>query len=321
MKYLFLSVATTTEFSDIVASTLFEFGCSGVSIKDANDLAELIKSKKHWDYIDDSAFIRDAVVTVTGFFDESADLHEIERAIAALKNDPGFETGSLETTSGIEDSEQWENVWKQYYRPLKFSRVTVVPIWLKDEPPAQGDGIASESKGPCVYIDPGLAFGTGLHESTSMCIELLEELGFTGKAVIDVGCGTGILGAAALKLGAAHCDFIDIDENAVKASKQNAAHNHIIDRADFITGGFSVLSSKDRTTEAAPEVILANLTADLLIALYPFADVLLASGGTMVVSGILDEYAPAVIETFEKTFFVKKIKNRNGWQAMLLQKR
>ncbi|MCL2796780.1 MAG: 50S ribosomal protein L11 methyltransferase [Firmicutes bacterium] len=375
MKYAFLSVITTTEFSDIVAQKLFEAGSAGVSIKDRRDLLDLIRTGKNWDYIDESAFAdlrceagwrnsdvgrglapaekqveestagasprptvsRDAPVIVTGFFGEADDLYAILKDISALKNDPYFKTGSLEISTGIEDSEIWENVWKQYYQPIPFNRITIVPVWLKET--CRGDGLidksfceqkdsdtiyqlVDESVPPTsfipVYLDPGLAFGTGMHETTAMCIELIEELtasgNFSGISVADVGCGSGILGICALKLGASTCSFLDIDSIAVCAAQENAAHNAITDAAEFVTGDFSAAKS------LRPDLILANLTADLLMRFHKTASAMLSKNGTMVVSGILDEYAQSVINEYSKNFAIQKTKNRNGWQAMLLTK-
>ncbi len=299
MKYLRVSVETTTEFSDIVANTLFDCGTAGVSVKDHNDVLESLKSPLNWDYFDESVLAGDQRVIITGFFDESVPVEAVISAVSRLKGDPYFETGSLEVTSGVEDTAAWENVWKQYYKPVPCGRITIVPKWFTFE---------SKESVP-VYIDPGLAFGTGNHETTAMCAELLAEHGAEGLTVADVGCGSGILGVCALKLGAKSCLFIDIDENAVKAAEENAALNGVGHAARFILGDLS------QAAKESADLVLANLTADLLIRLKTEAGALIKSGGTLIISGVLDTYAERVLSAYADGFRLVESRKRNCWHA------
>ncbi len=133
MKYLSITVVTTTEFSDIVSSVLIDGGSEGVVIKDSNDIKETLQSGKNWDYVDDSLLEMDSRVFVTGFYDESALSGEIIDAISQLAKEQYFSTGSLETSVEMIDSQDWENVWKQYYKPIECGKITIVPKWLKHE--------------------------------------------------------------------------------------------------------------------------------------------------------------------------------------------
>ncbi|MCL2062366.1 MAG: 50S ribosomal protein L11 methyltransferase [Firmicutes bacterium] len=305
MKYLKISVHTTTEFSDIVASVLMEHGSDGVSIKDHSDVLQLLKSPLNWDYADESILKTEFHgALVFGYFNETANANKIREAVSALKNDPYFDTGSLEVLSSYEDSADWENVWKQFFKPITVKKITIVPAWLKHK----------QKNTVPVYIDPGLAFGTGSHETTALCIELMQQIQLAGKHVADIGCGSGILGISALKLGASRCTMLDIDPCAVRASQENAEFNGVFNLCTFIEGGFS------KTENLQLDVIVANLTADLLVEFCSYAEKMLHSGGVLIVSGILDGYLPQVQKAFCANFTTLKTQQRGDWHGLLLIK-
>uniref|UniRef100_UPI00255CF7B5 50S ribosomal protein L11 methyltransferase n=1 Tax=Brachyspira pilosicoli TaxID=52584 RepID=UPI00255CF7B5 len=165
-----------------------------IEVGDSEDIKEVLSSKGNWDYYDES-LVRNmpSYAFVTGCFDEDADISALEETLR------GYLGRDAEITVSVKDSADWENEWKKYYSPLDFGKIIVVPKWM--------DGDYSKTK---ILIDPGMAFGTGLHESTGMCLTLLSDMDVSGKVVLDVGCGSGILGIAALALGASSCSFIDI---------------------------------------------------------------------------------------------------------------
>lgn len=305
MKYLQITVATISEFSDIVANKLLECGSSGVVVKDCNDIKEVLKSSKNWDYVDESLLEYDSIVYVAGFYEEDADSKNIIKEIESLKGDEYFATGSLEITTEVLSSEDWENVWKKYYEPIDCGKITIVPKWLESK---NKDSIP-------VYIDPGMAFGTGNHETTSMCITLMQNIDIKNKCVIDMGCGSGILGICASKLGAGNVLYTDIDADAVRIAKDNAEYNKTLDDAEFICGD---LATRDGVTA---DLLIANLTADLLVRLNSNAVKLTSKGSYAVVSGIIDDYANSVIDAYKPDFDILKIEKRNGWQAMLLKRK
>jgi len=316
MDYKKLSIITTSEGSELVANRLFELGAMGIEIKDNADLLELINSKKHWDYIDESLFTEIKDVFVIGFFDYSADLDAVVSSIVTLKEILFCDFGSLEYSILEGDSKSYENEWKKYYNPIEIGNVNIVPKWLKNETVEQqnckGDILLPVPNKTNVYLDPGCAFGTGSHETTAMCIELMQELSFKDKTVLDLGCGSGILGITALKLGAKKCYFVDIDPIATKAALENATLNKVENKGEFITAGFDV-----KLGEKA-DILLANLTADLLLMCYPKLDGLIKIlDAKIIISGMLKELEQKVLEVYSEKFEVIARQEKNDWVALL----
>ena len=306
MQYTQITITTTTEGSDIIAYILEENGSEGVNIVDINDIRAVLSDKHNWDYVDDSILsYNDERVFVKGFFSEDADvLPQIIQSIEDLKANSEFSLGSLEISSCKIDSCDWENEWRKYYVPIELGTVVIVPAWLKyaGETPVK------------VYIEPGMAFGTGNHETTGMCIELLQDIDLVGKKVADIGCGSGILGVCALKLGAKHCVFNDIDSQAIEATQSNLELNKI-------SKGFTLIKGDLEMGEDKADVVIANITADILIRLCEILKENVKTGGNVIISGIINARANDVITAFSKYFDLIKVNKKGEWQAMSLVKR
>ncbi len=304
MKYKQITIITSAEFSDIVSLSLIDAGSEGVSVFDSNELLNCLK-ETNWDYLDEN-FLKDAPqsVMVSGYFSLDFDESVIEKEAEYLKKTAEIETGPLEISVSIINSSDWENVWKKYYKPIKINKIAIVPKWLKN-PYKTAVG---------VFINPGMAFGTGNHETTSMCISLMQKTELNEKCVADVGCGSGILGICALKLGAKSCTFIDTDPNAVKAAKENCEYNALNENCEIIEA--SLFENNGKTYD----VIFANLTADILKILYPSLDAHLKTGGKIVISGIIAQRATEIEETFYKNFKLIEKSEKNDWRAYLLEK-
>lgn len=297
MNYLQVTVTTTTEGSDIVASLLMDEGSEGVSIIDHKDVEDLIKSDVIWDYIDDSLKIDDKKVFVSGFYDEGKNLSSLNRKLDLLKANAAVDVGSLETSVSVNRTEDYENVWKQFYTPIEIGeKLVVVPKWLKH----------SDNGRNAVYIDPGMAFGTGKHETTSMCLKLLDSTDLQDKTVADMGCGSGILGIAAMKLGAKSCMMNDIDPHAVKAAKENAELNGV---------DCTILLGDLKNDGEQFDVIIANITADVLIRLSSVIESMAKKGTTVILSGIINERADDVVKAYGKFLLKDRIKD-GEWQAL-----
>lgn len=297
MNYLQVTVTTTTEGSDIVASLLMDEGSEGVSIIDHKDVEDLIKSDVIWDYIDDSLKIDDKKVFVSGFYDEGKNLSSLNQKLDLLKANTAVDVGSLETSVSVNRTEDYENVWKQFYTPIEIGeKLVVVPKWLKH----------SDNGRNVVYIDPGMAFGTGKHETTSMCLKLLDSTDLQDKAVADMGCGSGILGIAAMKLGAKSCMMNDIDPQAVKAAKENAELNGV---------DCTILLGDLKNDGEQFDVIIANITADVLIRLSSVIESMAKKGTTVILSGIINERADDVVKAYGKFLLKDRIKD-GEWQAL-----
>lgn len=303
MEYKEITVVTTHDGADLVSFVLMEEGSQGVEIKDRRDVEDLYKSNVIWDYIDEKLMgNRDENVYVKGFFAADFPVEKIVSALEKLKSDSEIALGSLELTASVAEDSDWLNVWRKYYKPIEINRVVIVPKWID----YKTDLIK-------VLIEPGNAFGTGSHETTSMCIELMQDFDIAGKNVIDVGCGSGILGITAAKLGARECLLYDIDEDAVHSAAENIALNNVTDvcrakKADLLS---------DNPPKA--DILLANITADILIKLS--ADMLKAvkNGGVVIVSGIINACADDVKREFEKHCVMRKNIRKGEWQAFAFE--
>jgi ribosomal protein L11 methyltransferase len=209
--------------------------------------------------------------------------------------------------------EDWMASWKQHYRPIRVGkRLLILPAWIPD--PNQGR-IA-------VKIDPSMAFGTGTHPTTQLCMELLEDTVTVGQPVIDVGCGSGILSIGAVKLGASHALAVDIDNAAVISTRENAQANGVLDKIETGIGSVSEVREGQFSLVQAP-LVLANILAPIIIRLFDagLAD-LLSAGGKMVLSGILDTQAEDVIRAAEAKGLKRvDLHQINDWVAIVLDKR
>lgn len=309
MKFIELTVHTTTEGSELIADIMWRYTSYGVAISDVRDVIALQKDKsQYWDYIEDGLTDdRSGDVMVKAFVavgDAPKVLPLIRRDIEEMAaNCAGaLPLGSLEMTKREIEGDDWIEIWRTHFRPIHLGAIVVVPEWIAYTP-AEGEHI--------VKLDNNMAFGTGEHETTSMCIELLQQY-LTGDSVcIDVGCGSGILGISAVKLGAKFAYLTDIDAVAVESAKHNAALNGVSDR---VTVARSNLMD-DSSLKA--DIMLANITADILENLAPAIPKNLKSGGTLILSGIIDCKRDRVEEVYQKQGLklIKRVK-KGEWNAL-----
>ena len=297
MKYKLITVITDHDNADLVASAMFDAGAEGVSILDRQDFADLIRSDVVWDYVDDELLLAGSEVKVSAVTseDDAEFLPALERRLAEMA-EMGVTYGEI--SSSCIDEADWANEWKKYYKPIVTKAVTVVPTWIKYSP-REGEKV--------MRLDPGMAFGTGEHATTRMCLEMADA---AGKSVIDVGCGSGILGIAAALTGARSVYMCDIDAQAVEAAKANAALNGVdcvIEQADLAYGA-----------EMA-DLVFANLTADILKRLAPTVGAHINAGGELIVSGIIAERADEVRAAFAaQGFEVREARAEGDWCAFRL---
>ena len=274
MQWIEVSVPTRSDEIDDVCAQLAELGAGGMVVEDEADFQDFLEhNHQYWDYVDDALEAQFRGVSRIKFY--LADDDDGRAQLAAIRAGIGREL----TTATVRDSD-WENNWRQYYQPIEVGeRLVVVPEWL--DAPADG-------RLP-LRLDPGLIFGTGSHATTRMCLAALEHCAGAGRTVLDLGCGSGILGIGALLLGCAHVTGCDIDPKAPDVAMDNAALNGIgADRFRVYAG--DILA--DRGMRAALgtnfDIVLANIVADVILPLAPLSREFLAPGGTFVTSGIIE---------------------------------
>lgn len=312
MEYVELTVHTTSEASELVADVMWQYTEGGVAVSDAKDVVALIKGDTgvYWDYIDDELKAPRSDVLVKCFLKPDladAAIADIRESLAEMKARGGLNFGSLEETRRMIDGDDWIDVWKKHFRPLHIgARVVIVSAWI-DYTPAAGEII--------VTLDSNMAFGTGEHETTSMCLEALQEVLKAEDTVIDVGCGSGILGIAAAKMGAKKCYLTDIDPVAVASAQHNAEVNGV---AEKLTVAHSDLLEN---AEIRGDVVLANITAEILTRLAPSMPKNLKEGGTLILSGIIADRLSLVKEAYGAQGLTLEKEVRKGeWYALVYKR-
>ena len=316
MKWLELAVYTTDAGIDAVSAALTGVGITGLSIEESHEsaFAFLKEAAVFWDFADMDKIGVDTPC-VKGYLADVPENRPIaddaKRAIERLRSlDLGYDLGSLAFTVVSVDEEDWANNWKKYYKPLEIGeRLLVLPSW---EPQPDTDRTV-------LKLDPGMAFGTGAHHTTRMCLEFLEKTVRQGDVMLDLGCGSGILSIASLLLGARSAIAVDIDPIAEKIAYENAAMNGITPETFRVLIG-NVLSDAAVQQAIAGKypVVAANIVADVIIALCPLAKALVAEGGVFIVSGIIDERVEDVTAALTANGFrVEEQHSAEGWNAFL----
>ncbi|PIC73190.1 50S ribosomal protein L11 methyltransferase [Sporosarcina sp. P26b] len=277
MKWSEVSVHTTHEATEAVANILHEAGASGVVIEDSEEFdkervdqfGEIYALDKD-DFPNEGVIIK-AYLPVTSFINETVENLELEiEGLRQFSLNPGrFTIGITEV-----DEEDWANSWKQYFHPVKISkRFTIVPTW-EEYTPVESDELIIE-------LDPGMAFGTGTHPTTVLCLQALEKYLEPNQTIVDVGTGSGVLAIGAALLGAKHITALDLDEVAVRAAEENVTYNHVDDRITVLKG--NLLDS----IEEPPDLIIANILADVIMSFSQDAYQLVKPGGLFITSGII----------------------------------
>ena len=300
MKWYEITVNTTSEGTELIADAFFSIGClGGVKIIDKNDIIDILNSNLMWDYIDEDIFQKADIAKVSGFVSEDEFKTKFEEFKKFTEN-KNYPIGEI-TVNEVDD-ESWYDSWKKYYSPIEIGRYTIVPEWI--DYPKKDNRIK-------ILIDPGMAFGTGEHESTKMCLKLMSEVDFTDKDVIDVGTGSGILGVAAILSGAKSAYMCDIDSVAVKAAEENAKLNGVKDIVDIELA--DLLTKQDKRGN----IVLANLTAGILIRLSSDLINHMKDNGILICSGIIHERKQEVIDSFVKNGFkLEKELIMGEWDAL-----
>ena len=306
--FIEITVHTTHEGSELVSDIFWGFTEDGVAINDFIDVVELSKSGKTWDYIDDNVLTQDKTVLVKGYIrkENKDQIGSLEKQLLELKEVCPFDLGSLETFKREVDGDAWREQWKTHFKPIPIGKTVIVPEWIEYTPKTD------EIK---VLIGSNMAFGTGEHETTSMCVEFLEKYVKEDDTVLDVGCGSGILGIVASKLGAKNVILTDIDECAITATEQNMKINNV-------SNGTVILKNLLDDNTVRGNVIVCNIMAEVLIAFAPYIGANLLDNGIIILSGILVDRLQKVRGAYEQAGFTfKEQKIKGEWSALVMEKK
>jgi len=308
VKWAEISIRTTHEATELIAEIFHDLGASGVVIEDP-ELVNTYRNSGIWDYTDIPEATNTEVVTVKAYLpmDEELDdkLRAFEKEVDALAGH-NIDKGAGDISYSEIQDEDWANNWKTYFHTEKIGDIIVIkPSW--EEYMASPDDIVIE-------LDPGMAFGTGTHPTTSMCIRILEEIVTGGMKIFDVGTGSGVLAIAAAKLGATEVTAVDFDPVAVTVAKENVAINQAdsiisVGRGDLLKG-----------VEGKADIVIANIIADIIIVLLDDIPNKLKIGGTMIASGIIADRLGDVTEAvIAHGLLVDRVLEEGGWAAMVIR--
>lgn len=315
MKWLALHIDTVPQGLEPLETMLSSLGIDGLVIEDETDFRRFLEqNRQYWDYVDEELdrsmtgkcrvtfYVED---TEAGFGQVAA----VRIALAQLKEDHPEYAPLLMTVDGIEDAD-WENNWKAFYKPMEIGeRLLVIPDWEEADPHGR----------VALRLNPGLAFGTGGHATTRLCLTALEKTVRPGMKVLDLGCGSGILSIAALLLGAETAFACDIDEKAVDIAYENAALNQV-GRDRYTVRAGDVLTDRTLRQEMGEgyDIVAANIVSDVIIALIPAVRRLMKPGGWFLASGIIDSRAEEVRGALEAGgFTVEEANASEGWFSFL----
>ena len=322
MNWSEVTIETAKAGLDALCAMLTDLGFKGFAIHDPDDFDELMAGRVgHWDYLEEGLAeeLTAGAPSITVYIPENAQGTEqmlaLRDFLTRLKERGDAEIfGSLEISGRDIREEDWANNWKQYFRPLPIGeRLWITPTWVEEPVP---DGRTA------LRIDPGSSFGTGQHDTTKLCLGMLEDCVKPGARVLDIGCGSGILSIGAMLLGASEATAIDIEQNAAEAATENAERNGIsLKHYRTICGNILEDAELAERLGTGYDVVCANIVADILIAMRDLFVRYLKDGGTLLLSGIIDERVDDVLSAMEDAGFVKVILNESaGWAAIRMTK-
>lgn len=296
MKYIELLLKAKDENRDNILNILYDNEIYIFEEEGKEIIEELDKTEKDWDFVDERILnLEPGMRTFKVYFQESE-----SEVVDKLKSELGS-FGELEINKT--DDEDWANNWKKYYEPVEVGEsLVIIPSWLE----------YNGSHTNKIYIEPGMAFGTGTHETTYMCLEALEDYVIEDDVVFDIGCGSGILGVAATKLGAKKIVAVDIDSKCTQVSKENAILNNVEDKVEIHTANLlDVVSGK-------ADIIVSNIIAEIIAEMVPDLKEHLEDDGLFVSSGIIVEKIYMVENALiENGFEIIEKREKNGWALVV----
>lgn len=313
MKWLEIKVVTQIENEDVVSDILYTVGAKGLDIEDPRDVEEISikKTGTEWDFIDEKLLNLDSdKMTIKAYFSEKEDITEIKRYVLEhIEQKPYMEKGLKYGEVLFEEIEDkdWSEVWKKGYKPMRVGKNLIIkPTWENYE---------EKPNDIIIELDPGMAFGTGDHETTSMCLEALEEYVDDQDLVYDIGCGSGILSIAASKLGAKKVVGVDLEPLAVDVSEENKKMNNVKDEVEIIHGNLLDVV-KDKA-----DLIVANIIAEIIVGMSADLSNFLKIDGIFIGSGIILSKIDSVVNSLEDNgFTIIEVRKLNEWACVIAKK-
>ncbi len=288
---------------DMMYGILYRSGIDGIEIE-STEFLTLNRNERSWDYYDEQ---QSSCGNKIIFYLQKNDYGKPKKVISSLKK-VAFENGfSIDIKTEEVFEKEWTEGWKKYFKPVRITdRIIIKPEWE--------EYVSKKSNEIIIEIDPGMAFGTGTHETTSLCIELLEAYVDEKAEVLDIGCGSGILSIAAAKLGAKSVTGIDIDETAVEVAKENVEKNGLTDKIRIRHGDLV------KNIEKEADIVVANITAEMIISLSKNIHNILKGRKIFIISGILIEKEGLVMDALNLNGFNVLVRMRKeDWMAAALQ--
>lgn len=315
MKWNKFTVKTTTQATDLISGVLVENGIDGVEIQDNIPLSEEDKRKMFIDFLPELP--KDEGIAYLSFYmeelsqeEEQKKISDILEGIEELKD--FVDIGECSIVKGETQDTDWINNWKQYFKSFEVDNIVIKPTWEEMKPEYKDKMV--------IQIDPGIAFGTGLHETTQLCIKQLQKHIKPHTKILDVGCGSGILSVIALKLGAEQVIGLDVDENAITAAYENLEVNHIPqEKFRILTGNIlEDISISEEIGYECYDIIVANILTDVLKPLTPIVPDHLKRGGIYITSGIIDSKEQEMIEVIsaQPELEIIEIIRKNDWVSI-----
>ena len=320
MNWAQINIFTTTEGVDAVSGSLMMLGITGFVIKDSKDFEEFLNNKTgNWDYIDDDLMgLKDCETTVTVYLAENEQgartLEEIKEELKAIKQrDKDKKFGRLEYEVVNVRESDWANNWKKYFKPLSIgNKLLIKPSW---------ENVEDAGDRKILEIDPASSFGTGQHNTTQLCLELLEKYLHNDNKILDIGCGSGILSIGGILLGANNAVAVDIEEHAAITALENAVKNNI-STENYITYCGNIIEDKSLVEKIGSgyDIICANIVADVLIAMKDIFRGFINENGILIMSGIISFRKDDVIDAITaQGFKVLEVHEKDDWVAIALK--
>lgn len=316
MKWNQFRLKTTTEAEDIVSSMLADLGIEGVQIEDKIPLTQSDKEQMFVDILPDMPE-DDGCAYLTFYLDEEVDKHKmllkVRQELEEMRS--YLNVGDCTIEESQTEDVDWVNNWKQYFHQFYIDDILVIPSWENVE--------AKDSDKMVIHIDPGTAFGTGMHETTQLCIRQLKKYVTEDTEILDVGCGSGILGMLALKFGAKHSVGTDLDPCAIDATYENMDNNGI-SRGQYEVMIGNIIDDKevqDKVGYEKYDIVAANILADVLVPLTPVIIHQLKKGGIYITSGIIEDKEEVVVEAVKKAGLeVLEVNHQGEWVSVTARK-